>query len=68
MSFESIILAGLPIVMTVAQPEIDKAVDAAADNTIAAVKDSNTRLDDVAVKALAGALRRFADRVESGLA
>ena len=67
MNFEAIILMGLPIVLTAAQPEIDKQVDGAADRLIASVKDSNTRIDDMAVKAFAASLRRFADRVEAGL-
>jgi predicted DNA-binding ArsR family transcriptional regulator len=66
-NFEQIALMVLSTVITASQATIDQKVDEAADKIIAAVKDSETKLDDTAAKAGMAALERLAARVKAGL-
>jgi len=65
MNFEALIMMGLPLVLTASQPMLDQVTDETADKVIALVHDSETKIDDVTVKALTAQLKRFCERVES---
>ena len=65
--FEMVVVPALGFAIANNQTHIDHLIDDAADKTIAAVMDSNTKIDNVAADALASALERFAARVKAGV-
>lgn len=59
-NFEAIALMVLSTVITSSREVIDQKADQAADRIIAAVNDSETKLDNAAAKELARVLKRVA--------
>lgn len=66
--FEMVAVPLIGMIVSQNQEHINHLIDDAADKAIAAVNDSGTQVDDVAVTALAAALERFAARVRAGVA
>lgn len=66
--FEMVAVPLIGMIVSQNQAQIDHLIDDAANKAVAAVNDSATQIDDVAVKALATALERFAARVRAGVA
>lgn len=66
-NLEAILLSALGIVMASEQVDIDHVIDNAADKIVAAVKSSETAIDDFAAKQFAAALARLSERVSAGL-
>lgn len=55
----------LPVVLMATQEQQNDIADAAADATISAVQHTETKLDNVTVKAAIALVRRYCDRVET---
>ena len=64
---EAFVLPLIGAVLTHNAATLDAQADAAADRIISAVKDSETKLDDVAADAVAKLLERIAQRVSAGI-
>lgn len=53
--------------VTMNEEQINHAIDAIGDKVIAAVKDTDTKLDDAAADLIASALARLADRIRGAI-
>lgn len=68
-NFEGLAIMALGVVISQTQTEVNTQVDKAAAAIVAAVKNSNTKIDDeVAGKLLVPALKRLVTAIEQGLA
>lgn len=54
-------------IVTANADQIEHAIDTVGDKIVAAVNDSETKLDDAGADILASALRRLADRIADGV-
>lgn len=67
-NIEAFILPVIGLVLTANQATIDATADSISGRIVDAVKNSETKLDDVAAKEVARVLARIAANVEAGIA
>lgn len=66
-NFDSIATHAVAMAVSLGQDQIDKAVDDAATKIVAAVKNTDSKIDDTVALAVAAALERLAAGVKAGV-